>query len=102
MATRFAPNPLRVAEVEKQGLARALAKEKAQDVKKQAEDIAPVHTGFYEEHFILRSLARGYRVGNTDPFAHLVEWGSVNNEPYAPLRRGVAASGLKLHEASKP
>ena len=100
--TRFVPNPLRTAEVEKQGLAIALTKEKADEVKSQEEAIAPDVTGFYEEHFVMFRYGRGYRVGNRDPFAHLVEWGSVNNEPYAPLRRGVAAAGLTLHEAPKP
>lgn len=36
------------------------------------------------------------RVGNTDPFFHLTEWGSANNPPYAPLRRGVLGAGLQL------
>ena len=38
---------------------------------------------------------------STDPFAHLVEWGSVNNPAYAPLRRGVRAAGLRLDDMSR-
>jgi hypothetical protein len=37
-------------------------------------------------------------VGSDDPFFHLVEWGSVNNPPYAPIRRAVRAAGLRLEE----
>ena len=29
-------------------------------------------------------------------FGHLVEFGSVNNPPYAPIRSGVQAAGLRL------
>lgn len=38
---------------------------------------------------------------NTDPFFHLTEWGSVNNPPYAPLRRGVQTAGLRLSESTE-
>ena len=39
-----------------------------------------------------------FAVSNVGPFGHLDEWGSVNNPPYAPLRRAVEASGLEFHE----
>ena len=53
-----------------------------------------------------RSVANSYVVnaehevtlGNTNPFFHIHEWGSVNNPPYAPLRRAVRAAGLRLEE----
>lgn len=41
------------------------------------------------------------RVANNDHGAHLDEWGSVNNPPYAPLRTAVRAEGLRLHEHGK-
>lgn len=37
-------------------------------------------------------------VGTTWPFAHLIEWGSVNNPPYAPLRKAVTGLGLRFVE----
>ncbi len=40
-------------------------------------------------------------VSNPDHGAHLDEWGSKNNPPYAPLRRGVRAAGLKFKESGK-
>lgn len=49
-----------------------------------------------------RDLVEGeMRVENDDPFAHLVEWGSANNPPYAPLRRAARAAGLRLDEDPK-
>ena len=41
---------------------------------------------------------RGATVAMTGPFAHIEEWGSVNNGPQAPLRRAVEASGLEFDE----
>lgn len=38
---------------------------------------------------------------STDPFAHLVEFGSINNVAYAPLRRGVEATGLKVTDRGR-
>jgi hypothetical protein len=38
------------------------------------------------------------RLVNTDHAGHLQEWGSANNPPHAPLRRGARAGGLRLDE----
>lgn len=35
------------------------------------------------------------RVGTDDPFAHLDEWGSINNSPSGAMRRGVESLGLE-------
>ena len=45
--------------------------------------------------------ADGVFIVNTDYGAHLAEWGSKNNPPHAPLRRGVRAAGFRLDEDSK-
>jgi hypothetical protein len=37
----------------------------------------------------------------TGPFAHLEEWGSINNPAYASMRRAVAAEGYDFKEAGK-
>ena len=44
------------------------------------------------EHVYLVNHAHG---------AHLDEFGSVNNPPYAPLRRGAMAAGLRIEETPK-
>ncbi len=41
------------------------------------------------------------RVFSVDFAAHLVEFGSVNNPVYAPLRRGVEATGLRVTDRGK-
>lgn len=33
---------------------------------------------------------------STDPFAHIVEYGSVHNPAYAPFRKAASALGLRL------
>lgn len=38
-------------------------------------------------------------ISNSNYGAHLEEFGSVNNPPYAPLRRGATAAGLTLKES---
>lgn len=43
----------------------------------------------------------GIYLVNTDYGAHLMEWGSVNNAPHAPLRRGALAAGLRVVEDPK-
>lgn len=37
-------------------------------------------------------------VGSKWPFAHLVEWGSVNNSPQAPLRKAVTGLNIQFKE----
>lgn len=71
----------------------ATATRVAATVKQQA----PVRTGAYH-----RSLGAGAshtadgwegRVYSTDHFWHIIEFGSINNPAYAPLRRGLDRSG---------
>lgn len=73
-----------------EGVARQL-------VKPAVEAVAPHgQTGMY--HRSIRVIRNGDTVGigSIDPFAHLVEFGSINNPAYAPLRRGIRAAGLRL------
>jgi hypothetical protein len=99
---RFVPNPAGIPEVETLAALDALLSEKANEAKRQAEVAAPDVTGYYKERFVLGKVGKGYRLGNLDPFAHLVEAGSIHNPPYSPLRRGAQAAGLHLREAPKP
>jgi hypothetical protein len=52
-------------------------------------------SGYFVRHFRVRKYRYWYRLQNDDPFAHLVEWGSVNNPTYAPIRRAIRASRLR-------
>lgn len=98
----FKPNPAVVLELEVEPPFDVMLKGRAEDAKREAEAVAPVHTGYYHQRFLLTKAGKRYRVGNSDFAAHLVEWGSVRNPPYAPLRRGVQAAGLHLVEDPKP
>lgn len=67
----------------------------------QAELQSPVQTGYFQDRFVTRRFPMSRRLGNTDPFAHLVEWGSVNNRAYAPFRRAARALRLRFQENVK-
>jgi hypothetical protein len=65
------------------------------------DDAIPVVTGSYKAHFDLGldvQLDLGgaaARITITEPRWHIIEHGSVKNPPYAPIRRGVDAAGLR-------
>lgn len=73
----------------------------AEAIKRHAEHAAPRGSGRTARSFVVRTDGDTVQVGNTDPFFHLTEWGSINNPPYAPLRRGVKAAGLRLDENTR-
>jgi hypothetical protein len=58
--------------------------------------IAPANTGDYKSRFVVGEEHGAATLGNTDFAAHLIEFGSVNNPPYAPIRRAVLASGMRF------
>lgn len=99
MSTVFRSNPSAAREIANDpefqaGIAR-LARAGTGDV----QQAAPAGgTGYYRRH--IRSS--GTRIQLTDPFWHLIEFGSVNNPAYAPLRRGLRASGLRLELHTGP
>lgn len=68
----------------------------------QARLIAPRHTGAYARSIEVADVDGHPVIKTTDPFGHLVEFGSANNVIYAPLRRGVRAAGLRFTESPKP
>ncbi len=47
---------------------------------------------------IVLETEKGFAVSNVGPMGHMDEWGTINNPPYAPLRRAVEASGLEFDE----
>lgn len=59
---------------------------------------APVRSGYYVDSLSVSIDGDVITVGTTDFAGHMVEWGSINNAPYAPVRRGVLAAGLRLEE----
>lgn len=62
----------------------------------------PMRHGWYKGAFTVKRVGGGYQVWNEDPFAHLIEWGSVNNPTYAPMRTAITGLGFKFRERGKP
>lgn len=96
---RFIPNPLFIEEITAEAAYHEARKEWGNAIKENAELVAPEgRSGQYHDSL---EVDDDGSVGTTDPFGHLVEWGSVNNPIYAPIRRGVQAAGLRLSEEEK-
>jgi len=96
--TRYRPNPAFEAEVRAEEKFQSGIRKRTKEVALVVRAVSPRKTGYYER----RVKARGVRIVAGDPFWHLVEFGSANNPPYAPLRRGVRAAGLRLVVLPKP
>lgn len=95
---RYVPNPAFTTEVQEQpqhqkGM-RAITKGAARAVRRAA----PRRTGYYER----RVRAKAQSVVASDFAWHMVEFGSANNRPYAPFRRGLRAAGIRLVIDPKP
>jgi hypothetical protein len=56
------------------------------------------HTGY----FIKKVRAGGKRVLLRDPFAHLSEYGSINNPPQANARRAARTAGMRFDDQRNP
>lgn len=90
----FRPNPRFHAELQKDPQVRDELAKVANVAAGQVKSITPHAPG----SVTVSDQGDTVTLGSDDPFFHLVEWGSVNNPPYAPLRRGIRAAGLRLEE----
>jgi hypothetical protein len=88
-------------EIARQPQFKARVRDEGERVKRHGEVLSPdgqsKHPG-YRKRFKVTMPGNFARVSNTDIAAHLVEFGSVNNPPYAVLRRAARAAGLRLAE----
>jgi len=92
MSRRMRKNPAFEKEMRAQPSFQLGMRERALAVARITAAGAPDHTGAFK-----RSIGvSGTAVTTSDPFWHLIELGSVNNPPYAPMRRGAIAAGLRL------
>lgn len=101
MSFTFVPNKKGLDRLVRGDGVRDLVNHKTNRVLADAQVSAPRHTGDYE-----RSLGSngahltvdGWQgeVFSTDPFWHLIEFGSVNNPPYRTLSKAVTSAGLKF------
>jgi hypothetical protein len=90
--SRFVRNRAFDSEMKADPMLVAQVRRTAVDVAVSVKRVAPDVTGYYKRHIRVQDNL----VISDDPFGHLVEAGSVNNLPYAPLRRGARAAGLRL------
>lgn len=107
MTTRVIPDPDGIDQLLNEPAVLALVAKGAQDVAANARAIAPLG----REGFLKRSYrATPARVSADGVTAtaytismagHWAEWGSVNNPPYAPLRRGAERLGFRTRLAPK-
>jgi hypothetical protein len=99
---RFQPNPGFARQAANDVEIRAALRGEAERIADHARSLMhrgpdPRH-GHTADQFVVEDEDGEIRVGIDDFAGHLVEFGSVNNAPFAPLRRGVQAAGLELHE----
>jgi hypothetical protein len=97
--TRFEPNRNFLDELRREAAVRDVVEGKASEALDAAKGVARSIrlTGAYE-----RSLkVDGARLLTTDPAGHLIEWGSKNNPPHAPLRKAAEQVGA-VYEDTGP
>lgn len=98
----FVPNPNLAAAIEAQPEFRAALRETVEPARVEADRIARAAGAPWmprrgaPDLIVVSDTPDGVRLTNTDHAAHLQEFGSRNNEPHAPLRRGARAAGLKV------
>lgn len=101
MATRVKVNPKGLVEMMGEPEMQAALEATAERLRDRVSKQSPVSTGYYQDHLRARRYPLRRRVLSTDPFAHLVEWGSAHNMAYAPFRRAARSIGLRFKEAPK-
>lgn len=96
----FRPNPLAIAELKADPRYRRAVRKLAGQIVTHARAIAPdggPHRG-YRETLSVGEIDGDVVVQSSDVAAHLIEFGSAKNPPYAPLRRAVHATGLTYRD----
>lgn len=103
MSSRYVENPGWQIKVLKDPLARAAIRYAASSTLKSITQNTPIVTGEYQGYWEETTKIRGSqsadftasaKIVTGDAIWHIIEYGSVNNPPYAPMRRGVIANGL--------
>jgi hypothetical protein len=89
-------------EILRQPGVRALRGQTADDYARLAAVLGPHGSEHYARSVHARQDGEQTRVVTDDIAGHLIEWGSVNNPAYAPLRRAADALGLGVVEDPKP
>jgi hypothetical protein len=100
---RFTPNPAGIVDLMTDPGMKLLVVGATAAVRDEAEAGSPRRTGHFATSFTteVETTATGPvgTLGNSDVGAAAIEFGSVNNPPYAPIRRAVRATGLRLQDS---
>jgi hypothetical protein len=101
----FRPNPAFESEAEAEIRPAKVAK--AREAASAARKLVPrgddARRGHVAERIREREVGGEVQMAiDHESFGHLVEFGGPNNFPFAPLRRGARAVGLRLDESPKP
>lgn len=94
----YVPNPLFSSLLHASEEFREGIGEIAEGVKDAAQEVAPERTGSYRDSIEVEQSGSETAVVTKDFAGHLVEFGSINNPAYAPLRNGARKAGLRLEE----
>lgn len=68
------------------------------EIAQRAQELSPTDKFKCE---VKRVSGGGVRVFSRWPVAHIIEWGSINNPRYAPMRRAVESLNLRFERAPK-
>lgn len=98
MRSFFRHNPKLAEELEGQDETKQALAEQAKSAQANSEQLAVRIMPSQSQAFEVVEDDDGVRLVNTDHGGHLAEFGSSNNPPLAPLRRGVRAAGFRLEE----
>jgi hypothetical protein len=98
----FKPNPRFVEELRHSAGVRAYLRARAEAGAEATRAAAPDRTGHYKDSIKVEDTATGARVLSTDAAASLIEWGSVNNPAYGPLKKGAELSGAHYVDTGRP
>lgn len=93
---KFVEDPNFAREIDRQVEYRAGKVRVAEEVKKTAQAIAPKRTGVYIKGLKVKVVGPAVYVSGTDFKSHWIEFGTVDTPTFAPIRRAVLQSGLKL------
>lgn len=88
---KYVPNPAFAAELNREQAVRDELGRRARSAQRAAKTIGESLGG--SGAYARSVIADGERLLTTDPAGHIIEWGSINNPPYAPLRRAVEQIG---------
>lgn len=96
MTRAFTRNPAFAKELAASGDYRDGMQQITKTFADRVRDEAPTVTGHFRSSISTFNTPTEQGVRSTDIAAHIVEYGSVKNPPYAPFRRGARAAGLRL------